>query len=78
MKTNDVYLQVSSKRFLFAMALAAGCSLLPQMTKAKTAIQAVQQVGGVTGQATDKNGATIIGATVKVVGTQNATVTDLD
>ena len=78
MKKNDVYLQVSSKRFLFAMALAAGCSLLPQMTKAETAIQAVQQVGGVTGQVTDKTGETIIGATVKVVGTQNATVTDLD
>ena len=46
MKKNDVYLQMSSKRFLFAMALAAGCSLLPQMTKAETAIQAVQQVGG--------------------------------
>ncbi|MDD5825933.1 MAG: carboxypeptidase-like regulatory domain-containing protein, partial [Prevotellaceae bacterium] len=60
------------------MALAAGCSLLPQMTKAETAIQAVQQVGGVTGQVTDKTGETIIGATVKVVGTQNATVTDLD
>lgn len=78
MKKNDVYLQMSSKRFLFAMALAAGCSLLPQMTKAETAIQAVQQVGGVTGQVTDKTGETIIGATIRVVGTQNATITDLD
>ena len=78
MKKNEVYLKMSSKRFLFAMALATGSSLLPQMTKAETAIQAVQQAGNVKGTVTDKTGEPIIGATIKVVGTKDATITDFD
>ena len=38
----------------------------------------MQQTGAVSGSVVDKNGEPIIGASVKIVGTSNGSVTDLD
>ena len=43
-----------------------------------TGMQAVQQNGVVKGQVVDHNGEPIIGATIKVIGTDRGTVTTLD
>ena len=45
---------------------------------AATETQVVQQVGTVKGTVTDSNGEPIIGATIRVAGTKNATVSDID
>ena len=45
---------------------------------AATETQVVQQVGTVKGTVTDCNGEPIIGATIRVAGTKNATVSDID
>ena len=63
-------------KLCFAMALAAGIMAFPLPTMAEQAVQNVQQAGVVKGQVTDKNGDSVIGATVKVKDAQAGTVTD--
>ena len=61
------------------MAMSAGLTLLPQeLLAVENGIQAVQQGNEVEGVVKDASGEPIIGATVRVVGTKIATVTDLD
>lgn len=61
------------------MAMSAGLTLLPQeLLAVENSIQAVQQSNEVEGVVKDASGEPIIGATVRVVGTKIATVTDLD
>jgi len=61
------------------MAMSAGLTLLPQeLLAVENGIQAVQQSNEVEGVVKDASGEPIIGATVRVVGTKIATVTDLD
>ncbi|MDD5895855.1 MAG: carboxypeptidase-like regulatory domain-containing protein, partial [Prevotellaceae bacterium] len=47
-------------------------------TTAKADTNMMQQVGAVNGTVVDNNGEPIIGASVKIVGTSNGAVTDLD
>lgn len=75
MKTVNV---LSSGKFLLAMCMAAGFSTVSAETPAGAAVQVVQQSGAVKGQVLDANGESIIGATVKVKGTQTAAITDID
>lgn len=75
----NVNLLISSRRLLMTMALATGTALLPsEMMAEETNVQAVQQSDEVTGVITDTSGEPLIGATVRVAGTQIATVTDID
>lgn len=61
------------------MAMSAGLTLLPQeLLAVENGIQVVQQSNEVEGVVKDASGEPIIGATVRVVGTKIATVTDLD
>ena len=61
------------------MAMSAGLTLLPQeLLAVENGIQAVQQSNEVEGVVKDASGEPIIGATVRVVGTKIATVTDMD
>jgi len=60
------------------MALAAGMVAIPLPSKADQAAQAVQQNNVVRGQVKDKMGEPIIGATVKVKGTNTGVITDFD
>ena len=61
------------------MAMSAGLTLLPQeLLAVENGIQAVQQSNEVEGVVKDASGEPIIGATVRVVGTKIATVTDID
>jgi len=61
------------------MAMSAGLTLLPQeLLAVENGIQAVQQGNDVEGVVKDASGEPIIGATVRVVGTKIATVTDMD
>ena len=71
-------LTLPSKKLCFVMALAAGIMAFPLPTMAEHAVQNVQQAGIVKGQVTDKNGDSVIGATVKVKNAQTGTVTDFD
>ena len=75
----NVNLITSSRRLFFMMAMSAGMTLLPQeLLAVQNSIQAVQQDNHVEGVVKDTNGEPIIGATVRVVGTKTATVTDFD
>lgn len=71
-------LKKPSRNFFFAMVLAAGMTSFPLPTMATPAVQDVQQSGIVKGHVVDKNGEPIIGATVKVNGSQLGAVTDFD
>lgn len=62
---------------VMTMGLLAGGGI-SQSASAAPETQVVQQANTVKGVVTDSNGEPIIGATVRVVGTQTATVTDLD
>jgi TonB-linked SusC/RagA family outer membrane protein len=74
-----VDLKTSSRSLFFMMAMSAGLTLLPQeLLAVENSIQAVQQSNEVEGVVKDASGEPIIGATVRVVGTKIATVTDLD
>lgn len=75
----NVNLLTSSRRLFFMMAMSAGATLLPQeLLAVQNQIQAVQQNNEVEGVVKDASGEPIIGATVRVVGTKVATVTDFD
>lgn len=72
-----VDLKTSSRSFFFMMAMSAGLTLLPQeLLAVENSIQAVLQGNDVEGVVKDASGEPIIGATVRVVGTKIATVTD--
>ena len=74
-----VDLKTSSRSLFFMMAMSAGLTLLPQeLLAVENSIQAVQQGNEVGGVVKDASGEPIIGATVRVVGTKIATVTDFD
>lgn len=74
-----VDLKTSSRNLFFMMAMSAGLTLLPQeLLAVENSIQAVQQGNEVEGVVKDASGEPIIGATVRVVGTKIATVTDMD
>jgi predicted peptidase len=74
-----VDLKTSSRSLFFMMTMSAGLTLLPQeLLAVENGIQAVQQSNEVEGVVKDASGEPIIGATVRVVGTKIATVTDLD
>ena len=74
-----VDLKTSSRSLFFMMAMSAGLTLLPQeLLAVENGIQAVQQSNEVEGVVKDASGEPIIGATVRVVGTKIATVTDFD
>lgn len=72
-----VNLLTLSRHLLLLAAVACG-ALSPQEAKAAQTAQAVQQTGVTKGQIFDPNGEPIIGATVKVQGSGNGTVTDID
>lgn len=59
-------------------AVASGMAWPLQSAVAAPATQAVQQTGVVKGQVLDQTGEPVIGATVRVKGSQTGTVTDLD
>ena len=70
----------SSRRFLFstvmAFALVTGA---PQAVFANVGeVQAVSQTGVIKGKIVDSYGEPVIGANVKVKGTTNGTITDMD
>ena len=68
-----------TKKIVFLMALAAGLTLTPQEMYAYERVQGVQQTDGkVTGRVVDQNGEAVIGATIKVKGTNTGAITDLD
>ena len=71
-------LKKPSLKLYIAMALAGGMAAFPLSTMARPAVQEVQQAGVVKGQVVDKSGEPIIGATVKVVGSNIGVVTDFD
>mgnify|MGYP000537992903 CR=1 FL=1 len=72
--------KLSSKQIMLTSVLASAFIVgYPQQSLAGvTSVNAVQQSNVVKGRVLDANGEPVIGATVKVQGTQNATVTDLD
>ena len=74
-----VVLKTSSRSLFFMMAMSAGLTLLPQeLLAVENSIQAVLQGDDVEGVVKDASGEPIIGATVRVVGTKIATVTDFE
>ena len=74
-----VDLKTSSRSLFFMMAMSAGLTLLPQeLLAVENSIQAVLQGNDVEGVVKDASGEPIIGATVRVVGTKIATVTDFE
>ena len=75
---NQRKFMVSTRRLAMMLIMALGSSLMAFAASAENSIQAVQQQGDVKGTVTDANGETIIGATVRVLGTQNAAITDID
>lgn len=60
------------------LTMAAGFALPMQKAMAEQAVQATQQANAIKGQVLDKAGEPIIGATVKVKGTNTGTITDID
>ena len=71
---NQRKFMVSTRRLAMMLIMALGSSLMAFAASAENSIQAVQQQGDVKGTVTDANGETIIGATVRVLGTQNAAI----
>lgn len=72
-----VNLFLSSRRILAMAALASGVALSPQTVMASQVAQSVQQTGTVKGQIVDASGEPVIGATVRVKGSKEGTITDL-
>ena len=71
---------MSTRRILFSTALATALVAgfpLPSEAGALT-VDGLTQSGGVKGSVVDGNGEPVIGATVRIDGTQTATITDLD
>ena len=76
-KMKKKQLLTSSKGLMFASAMMLMGATPQEMMAAKTA-QVVQQSDVVKGQILDANGEPIIGATIKVQGTSNGTISDID
>ena len=74
----NVNLLTSSRRLLALAAIATGVALPPQAVMASQVAQSVQQTGTVKGQIVDASGEPVIGATVRVKGSKEGTITDLD
>lgn len=72
------YLRITSRKAIFAMALAAGLTLTPQELMAVRAVQVTQQASAVKGQVVDSAGEPVIGATVKIKGGGTGSITDID
>lgn len=71
--------KLSTRGLLALSMMTAGLTLAPIGAKAETTVQAVQQASSVSGQVVDANGEPIIGATIKLVGNQQAgSITDFD
>lgn len=73
--------KLSTKRVIVLSSLVASAMLLgtPIQASASVAgVESVQQQGNVRGTVVDQNGEPVIGATVKVVGTNKAAVTNID
>lgn len=78
MKVKDTYLQLAAQPLALALAMSVGAAVLPTSVKAAEAVLAAQQDGNVKGTVVDAAGDPIIGATVRVKGTTNGAVTDID
>ena len=66
---------------LTAFLLCMGVSLVSPnylYGKGEVAMNIMQQSQKITGKVVDSNGESIIGATIKIAGTSNGTITDLD
>ena len=70
----------SCRSSLFGVLLASALTMtsLNMLATDTQSMQTVQQTSTIKGTVVDQNGEPIIGATVKVKGTNNATVTDID
>ena len=70
----------SSRRFLFSTVMASVLVTgAPQAVFANVGeVQAVSQTGAIKGKIVDSYGEPVIGANVKVKGTTNGTITDMD
>ena len=68
-----------NKRYILAAAICLAGVTMAEASATTAPVQAVQQNGKVLkGTIVDQNGEPIIGATVLVKGTKNATVSDFD
>lgn len=72
------YLNITSRKWLFVVTVAAGLVLSPQGMMASPSVQVTQQSSVVKGQVVDATGEPIIGATIKVKGSSAGSITDLD
>lgn len=78
-KMKDYYfLKGRSYRMILALALTLSGSPMQAESKDVQNNQAVAQTKTIKGKVIDQNGEPVIGATIKVKGTSNAAVTDLD
>ena len=77
MYMKNTKLKTLSRGFLFLLIGSAGFFCIPEAS-ASEVVRAEQSSGIVKGMVVDKNGEAIIGATVKIVGSSQGTVTDLD
>ena len=70
----------SSRRILFSTVIASALLAGGSQTVFADAgeVQAVLQAGAIKGKIVDSNGEPVIGANVKVKGTTNGTITDID
>ena len=70
----------SSRRILFSTVIASALLASGSQTVFADAgeVQAVLQAGAIKGKIVDSNGEPVIGANVKVKGTTNGTITDID
>ncbi len=66
------------RRSFFMITMTVGISLTSFTAFAGQSVQIIQQTGSVKGQVLDTKGEPVIGATIKVKGTQLGTVTDID
>ena len=72
------YLNITSRKWLFVVTIAAGLVLSPQGLMASPSVQVTQQSSVVKGQVVDATGEPIIGATIKTKGSGTGSITDLD
>ena len=69
---------ISKSVLPIALCTALTCSPFVGVQHAMASASVMQQTGAVNGLVVDSNGEAIIGASVKIVGTSNGAVTDLD
>ena len=73
------FLTKSSKRILFSTVIASALLTgVPQSGRAEVGeVRTVMQVATVKGTVVDVNGEPVIGASIKIKGTTNGTITDI-